>query len=159
MAAGKTLRNKFDTAYLEMQFDIAAPKERVWQMMVTRTSDWWPKEFSAGGKNTKRIVLEPRIGGRLYEDWGEGNGLTWYSVQSMDAPNMIEFLGRTSKDFGGPAIQIVELRLEAAGQGTRLTLVDTVFGAIDAEALKTDLQGGWTNLFGEAFKGFAESGK
>lgn len=154
MAKSK-LRKKFDVLYAELEFEIAAPKERVWKALVEQVGNWWPREFAAG-KKAQRIVLEPRLGGRLYEDWGDGAGLTWYTVETFDPPDLIEWKGRMSKNFGGPAMQLIELRLEPVGKGTTLRLSDTVFGAIDPELLAKDLSEGWTLIFETKFKPFVE---
>jgi len=58
---------------VEIQVTINAPQQRVWQALLYETPQWWRKDFFTSPK-TKAFVIEPRVGGRAYEDYGDGNG-------------------------------------------------------------------------------------
>src|SRR5688500_14554514 len=59
---------------------IDAPPSRVWDA-ITRMGGWWPHRFRAGSG----VVLEPYVGGRFYEDWGDGAGALYGTVARWDA--------------------------------------------------------------------------
>lgn len=57
------------------------------------------KDFYAT-ESPKRIAFEAKPGGRLYEDAGDGNGLVWYHVIALDAPNSVSLSGFIAPPFG-----------------------------------------------------------
>jgi uncharacterized protein YndB with AHSA1/START domain len=139
---------------IEMEIAIAAPIERVWQCIVAETSAWWPAGHFANG-DSKTFRLEPWVGGRMFEESGDGNGVLWYTVLSIDAPNSIEFAGHTSIKWGGPSTSILSLNLKVSGEGTTLQLTDAAFGRVTEDQ---DTAEGWRSLFETYFKAYAERG-
>ena len=69
------------TLMVELEIPIEAKKEVVWDALVNDIGIWWRKDFSATG--TDKMILEPRLGGRMYEDCGDGTGFTWYTVEGI----------------------------------------------------------------------------
>lgn len=137
---------------IEMEIAIAAPIERVWQCIVAETSDWWPAGHFAN-PDSKVFKLEPWVGGRMFEDSGDGNGVLWYTVLSIDAPNSIEFVGHVSIKWGGPSTSILSLNLKRSGEDTTLQLTDATFGHV---AAAPDVVEGWRSLFETHLKAYAE---
>lgn len=136
---------------IELEISIAAPIERVWRCLTAETSDWWPGGHFAHG-DSKTFKLEPWVGGRMYEDGGEGNGVLWYTVIRIAAPQTIELAGHTSITWGGPSTSILTLNLIGEGEGTVLRLTDAAFGHVSEE---DGTAGGWQSLL-DAFKSFVE---
>jgi len=62
------------------------------------------------------MVFEVKPGGRLYEDAGGGNGLVWYQVIALDAPNSISLAGFIAPPFGGPATSLLRIVFSAKGK-------------------------------------------
>ena len=60
-----------------MEIPINAPRARVWKALVEETTFWWPASFYTGPK-ARGLHIEPKLGGRMYEDWGKGAGVVWY---------------------------------------------------------------------------------
>src|SRR3954466_14591316 len=96
-----------------LSLEIGKPQTAVWKAFTGEIHSWWPKDFYAT-ESPKRIVFEVKPGGRLYEDAGEGNGLVWYHVIALDAPNSITLSGFIAPPFGGPATSL--LRVEFSGR-------------------------------------------
>lgn len=69
---------------LQYELPIAAAAERVFEVMTTRSLEWSPTTY--GEERTKSVTLEPFVGGRHYEDWGDGAGHLYGWVTSWDAP-------------------------------------------------------------------------
>jgi uncharacterized protein YndB with AHSA1/START domain len=101
-------------------------------------------------------VIEPRVGGRLFEDRGEGNGLLWGTVVTIDPPHLLEFTADVFPRWGGPLRSQVSVRLTAVEDRTRLTLVDALIGRL-ADATASSLDAGWKKLFGHMLRDYAES--
>lgn len=139
---------------VEIEVRIAAPQERVWQAMLHEAGAWWRKDFFTSPK-TRAFVIEPRVGGRAYEDYGDGNGAMWFTVHLLDAPNRVQFVGHMGGSFPGPCVTIIEINLSPAGEGTLLRLSDQVIGNVDEKLLKS-LDSGWRMLFEESLKAHVE---
>ena len=78
----------FRLVQFKNSIDIAAPRERVFEAFVHEQHNWYP--YTYGGERTQRIVVEPFVGGRVYEDWGaEGVGQLYSLVWNYDPPKII----------------------------------------------------------------------
>jgi DNA-binding transcriptional ArsR family regulator len=64
--------------------DIAAPRDRVWQAFLFEQHAWYP--YTYGGDRVRSIVLEPFVGGRCLEDWGDDAGQLYSFVWHYDPP-------------------------------------------------------------------------
>jgi len=52
---------------------IDAPREKVFDVVTEQVGEWFTPRFLEGS----RVVSEPWVGGRLYEDVGNGAGILW----------------------------------------------------------------------------------
>lgn len=138
-----------EMARFELEIPIEAPPEQVWKALVEEASFWWREDFYATPA-PHRFVIEPVLGGRVYEDAGEGNGVLWYTVQGIMQGQFINLSGFFFPPFGGPVTELLRLVLEPDGNGGTLFRVqDALVGAASAAA---DVQKGWTMLFAELKK-------
>jgi len=64
------------------------------QAMTQQVLDWFP--HTCGGDRVRRVVLEPRVGGQHYEDWGEDRGHLYGQVTVFDPPSRRATRGRLS---------------------------------------------------------------
>jgi len=103
------------------------------------------------------MVLETKPGGRLYEEAGNGNGLVWYHVVALDAPNALTLSGFIAPPFGGPATSLLRIEFSAQGKSaTVMEMTDSTFGCLgDAKTTKD----GWRMLFEGGFKEWVERRK
>ena len=136
--------------HVELEVRISARPERVWRALVEETGRWWHKDFYAGSAS-KGFILEPRLGGRMYEDWGNGAGAIWYLVTEIDPPRSLGLSGHMPAAFGGPATSLLRLVLRPEGDDTILQLTDSELRKVTEKA-KASLEGGWRTLFGELKK-------
>lgn len=136
---------------------IEAPLERVWRCMVVETTSWWHADFFTA-PSPQGFHIEPQLGGRMFEDWGDGNGQVWGRVEGVRAPEYLQIVGDSSREWGGPSRNIMTWRLSHAGGTTTLRLEHSIFGRISKET-ETSLTEGWELLFGRCLKGYAETGE
>lgn len=135
-----------------LNLEIARPRVAVWKAFTRDIQSWWPKDFYATA-SPERIILEVKPGGRLYEDAGNGNGLVWYHVLAVDAPNSITMSGFIAPPFGGPAASLLHVAFSENGNAsTLMDVTDSTFGCID-EATTAE---GWRQLFEHGFKAWVE---
>ncbi len=144
----------FDAHEITVETEIDAPPSEVWRALVQDTAAWWHEDYFIGG-GPRKMIIEPRLGGRLYEDWGDGQGAVWATVTGVETEKWLLLSGELTKDFGGPARVLTQFRLAPEGSGTRLTLTDCVYGRAGKETAAS-LEGGWQLLLGDCLKGYVE---
>jgi DNA-binding transcriptional ArsR family regulator len=82
------------TVRLAYDLQINASAERTFEVMTKQMLDWRPHTY--GGERTRRVVLEPRVGGAHYEDWGGPAGHLYGHVTVYDPPARWATRGRLS---------------------------------------------------------------
>jgi hypothetical protein len=118
-------------------------REVAWQRLGADIDRWWPAAYRAThARSAMRLDLV--LGGQLVEDAGHGNGVLWYVVQAIDAPNSIQLSGCIAPPFGGPALSLLRLSLADCDGGSTLEIHDSIVGRADA----TMIESGWRDIFG-----------
>jgi DNA-binding transcriptional ArsR family regulator len=74
----------------ELRFD--ATPERVFEVLAHRSMEWFP--YTYGGERVETVVVEPFVGGRHFEDWGNGGGHLYGHVTVYDPPHHLAYRGR-----------------------------------------------------------------
>jgi uncharacterized protein YndB with AHSA1/START domain len=139
-----------------LEIEIAAPPARVWKALTGQASMWWhPGFFSRPG--ALAFVIEPRVGGRAYEDCGDGQGLLWYTVAGVAENELLQLFGDLDAKYGGPARLHTTFRLRAEGKGSVLRLEECAFGKVD-EKVRKSLETGWKILLEGCLRVFVETG-
>jgi uncharacterized protein YndB with AHSA1/START domain len=139
-----------------LEVEIAAPPARVWKALTEQVSSWWHPGFLTR-EGALAFVLEPRVGGRVFEDCGNGEGLLWYTVAAIARNETLQLFGDLDARYGGPARLHTLFRLRPEGKGTVVRLDETAFGRVD-EKTRGHLARGWEILLGGCLKVFAETG-
>ena len=138
---------------LESQIRLNAPPERVWKAYTDEQMDWYP--YNYGGPRLKAIVVEPRVGGRVYEDWGDDAGFMYSTVVYWDPPKAM-----CTRGFLSPAVTLEQwLILEADGEGTLLKHSTTTFGPITDEMAEGIRTHGNLSLFEDRLRAWVERGE
>lgn len=135
------------TGRIEMELPIAAARSTVWHCLINRIADWWRKDFYVNPDAS--FVLEPKLGGLLYEDTGDGHGFVWYVVHGIEKEKSLYLIGHMRPPYGGPTTSMLLITLEDAPNGsTILKLSDCEMGKV-SEKHTTSLDEGWQLLFSE----------
>lgn len=141
--------DQFRTVRIENELRFKASPQRVFEAMTTRTG-WFPATY--GESRVREIVLEPRVGGSFYEDWGDGRGHMYGQVTEYDPPFALAYRGRL--DMG--TILDTEFAIEQDGDYTVLKVSKVAVGPIDeAQAAGIHRYGDLMN-FEEALRKFVE---
>ena len=123
---------------VDVSVTVHADIETTWDCLMT-PSLWWPG-----------TTIEPRLGGKLREEWTNGSGLaivTTGIIDRLEAPDLVEMRWLDS-DWPAGTETRVRIRLEATTP--RRTAVHLRhrgwdrFGA-DAEDLRTAHRNGWSH--------------
>jgi DNA-binding transcriptional ArsR family regulator len=80
------------TVRLAYELRIRASAQRTFEVMTRQSMDWFPHTY--GGDRVRAVVLEPRVGGLHYEDWGGQHGHLYGHVTLFDAPRAWATRGR-----------------------------------------------------------------
>jgi uncharacterized protein YndB with AHSA1/START domain len=115
-----------------------------YRRFVQDFAKWWPSySYSIGGSRIKRVVFEPRPGGRIFEEHKDGTRMRWGSVISLDAPRSVTFTFHPSRAESDA--QLVEITFSPEGEGTRVDLVSTGWEKMSdkARATRGGYQLGW----------------
>lgn len=116
------------TVRLAYDLRINASAERTFEVMTKQMLDWRPHTY--GGERTRRVVLEPRIGGAHYEDWGGPAGHLYGHVTVYDPPTRWATRGRLS---AGTTLDS-DYRLTELGNGAvRVHIVKVAVGPLTEE--------------------------
>jgi DNA-binding transcriptional ArsR family regulator len=67
---------------IETEVRIEASAEKVFAALTTEIGAWWPFRF----REDSEVIFEPKVGGRYYEDWGEGGGALYAVVTHYEPP-------------------------------------------------------------------------
>ena len=92
-----------------------------------------------GGDRADKIFLEPKVGGRFYERFSDGEEFEVGRVIACEPPTRIIF---TWKDPNWKAPTEVEVRFSPAGNGTR---VDIEHRGFDAAGVQPEEAAGWAD--------------
>jgi uncharacterized protein YndB with AHSA1/START domain len=128
---------------------VAAPPAAAFDMFTTGIDRWWPRHegYAYGGDRAAGVTLEPRIGGRFYEQFVDGDELTVGEVIACDPPGRIVFTWR-APDWD--AATEVEVTFAAEGDGTRVTVEHRFFERLGpaGEETRQGFAGGWPTVMG-----------
>lgn len=149
----RTSTNQLGAVEVKLELTLHASQTRVWEALVNETTAWWPKAFYATA-SAKRFVIEPRLGGKVGEEAGGGEGLTWYTVIGVEQPNFLLLSGYLVPPFAGPATSFLRLALSSAGPAaTKLEITDSCFGQV----ADCNTEDGWRQIFDAALRQHVEA--
>ncbi len=117
---------------------IDAPRPRVFDTLLG-IGDWWPHRFRDGSS----VALEPWVGGRFMEDFGQGSGALYGTVVLLDRPSTLRVSGPMG--MTGAVAGTWTVRCADDGEGsrvTRVTLEHSAYGDVD-EDTRTAYTEGW----------------
>ena len=55
-----------------MEFDVACPPEDAFAVWTARIDTWWPRDHTVTGAPDLEVVLQDRVGGRIFERTPDG---------------------------------------------------------------------------------------
>ena len=144
--------------HVEQHVLLDAPPGRVFDALTFNVSAWWGAPYLRSPAATN-VVLEPQLGGRLYEEWGHRQGFIRGIVIAIRQDERLEVSGRIAGAGALPAA--LEFGLVHRSGGTRLSLVHHGV-AQPAGGGRARIEGtfeaAWAELIGTRLKAFVERG-
>jgi len=133
---------------------VQAARERAFAVFTEGMGTWWPlDDYHIGGEQPQTAVIEPRVGGRWYEQSADGARCDWGRVVVWEPPARLVLSWQISADWqADPSIETqVEVRFVAEGPTT--TRVDLEHRGLDSYGDAAaqmhgifDSDSGWTAL-------------
>ena len=126
--------------------------EEAFSVFTERLESWWPRQthsvFEAG---SAAVIMEPRIGGKIYEVSNSGERHEWGTIVTWDPPRGFVTTWHPGTD---PAKATeVEIRFTALPDGTRVDLEHRNWENLGAMAAKAreGYDKGWVEVFEQSF--------
>ncbi|MBC7974018.1 MAG: SRPBCC domain-containing protein, partial [Myxococcales bacterium] len=93
------------------------------EVFTTELDQWWRRgpAYRVAGRSPGALYLEPRLGGRLFEAYGEGALHEVGTITAWVPPSHLAFTWRGVSFAPGEAT-LVDVRFIASGGGTRVVL-------------------------------------
>ncbi len=142
---------------VEQEISINAPAERVFQALTEDVSAWWGAPYLLTD-SPQAIILEPQVGGRLYEQNSNGDGALWATVTGVKKNQHLELTGPIG--MAGAIHSVVAFSLEPQNEGaaTLLKFSHQAVGQLGDDT-QANYNAGWQDLLGVRLKAFVEKGE
>lgn len=129
---------------------VDAPVEKAFHVFSHGITGWWPLQgYSVGGERAQSVIMEGRVGGRLYERDAGGAETLWGTIRVWEPPMRIVFSWHPGR--GEETSQEVEMRFFAEGGRTRVEFEHRGWerlGDLGMEKRKA-YEGGWDTVLGK----------
>ncbi len=149
-----------NTGNIEIEQTINASPKRVFAALTSGIDIWWGDPYFENEAATKDLILEAKIGGRLYERWsstGDKHGSLLGIVTAINPPELLRLEGPFGVVSGGVVHSRVTFELKSIESGTLLQFTHHAVGGIDDQwGLK--FRQGWQDLLGR-LKRLVEDGQ
>lgn len=132
---------------LRLSFQVNCPVERAFEVWTGRIGRWWPADHTVTGEAGLEIVLETRLGGRIFERTADGVEYEWGEVTIWEPPARLGYRWHLRRDRADATD--VEIRfLAAAPRLTRVEIRHTGWERLGADGpeWRSRNRQGWQTL-------------
>ena len=132
---------------LRLSYEIDCPVDHAFSVWTTRLSTWWPKGHSASGDPDTVVILEPRLGGRIFERTSDGREIDWGEITRWEPPGRLGYLWHITR-ARDDATDVELTFVDIGGGRTRLDIVHAGWERLGADgvAWRDANTGGWDAL-------------
>jgi len=132
---------------LHLSFEVRCSAAHAFDVWTARIATWWPADHTVSGESSLAVVLEPRVGGRVFERTASGVEHDWGEITVWEPPRRLVYQWHLRRD-GADATE-VEVRFEPLGAGsTRVDIEHRGWERLgaDAQRWRDANVGGWSTL-------------
>ena len=132
---------------LEIRFDVAAPQVHAFETWTSRIDSWWPRTHSVSEDDALTVVLEPQLGGRLYERTSSGDEFDWGEVTVWEPPDRFGYLWHLRRDRAD-ATDVLITFVPLDERSTRVDIRHTGWERLGdgGQDWREQNQGGWSGV-------------
>ena len=138
------------TVRIACELRFAAPPANVFDALTKRSLEWFPHTY--GGDRVRAVVVEPRVGGQHFEDWGEGAGHLYGHVTVYDPPHRYATRGRIMPG----SILDTEYEISAEDGGSVLRMSKVAVGPMTDDEAASISRYGDISRFADALRAVVE---
>jgi uncharacterized protein YndB with AHSA1/START domain len=113
---------------LRLSFEVDCGVATAFELWTARIDVWWPRGHTVSGDDGSQVVLEPGVGGRVFERTPSGEEIDWGEVTVWEPPHRLAYLWHLKRDR------------------TQATDVEVRFVESDRRTLVEIEHGGWERL-------------
>jgi len=134
------------TGPLRLALDVACPVEHAFATWTAGIGTWWPADHTVTGERGLQVVLEGRVGGRIYERTPAGTEHDWGEVTVWEPPSRLAYLWFLRADRSDATD--VEIAFVGTGTGTRVEIEHRGWERLGTRAgvWRDRNQQGWSTL-------------
>jgi uncharacterized protein YndB with AHSA1/START domain len=134
---------------------VGVPVDQAFRVFTDSFGTWWPADYHIGQAAMAAAILEPRAGGRWYEQGVDGSQCDWGRVLAFEPPHRLvvtwQINGQWQYDPDPEHASEIEVRFTADGPGQTVVelehrLLDRLVGGQAIHDAITVQGGGWTSL-------------
>jgi uncharacterized protein YndB with AHSA1/START domain len=108
------------TEPLRLELDVACPVQHAFSVWTAGIGSWWPADHTVTAEPGLQVVLEGRVGGRIYERTPTGAEHDWGEVTAWEPPSRLAYRWFLRADRADATD--VEIRFVAGDGGTRVQI-------------------------------------
>jgi uncharacterized protein YndB with AHSA1/START domain len=129
-----------------MAFEVACPAHHAFETWTARIARWWPADHTVSAENGLCVVLEGRLGGRIYERTSAGDEHEWGEVTVWEPPRRLVYLWHLRRDRADATE--VEITFVDQGVTTRVEIEHRGWERLGAQGpdWRERNAGGWSTL-------------
>jgi uncharacterized protein YndB with AHSA1/START domain len=131
---------------IEIAFEVACPVDRAFELWTAGIGRWWPKDHTVTAAPDLAVVLEGRIGGRIFERLASGIEHDWGEITIWEPPTRLGYTWHLNRDRADATD--VEIRFVPRGALTRIEIEHRGWERLGRGGAdwRDRNQGGWSTL-------------
>jgi Activator of Hsp90 ATPase homolog 1-like protein len=132
---------------LRLSYEVECSAEHAFTTWTGRFDTWWPRGHTVSGDPDAEVVLEPGVGGRIFERSPDGTEIDWGEITMWDAPTRLGYVWHIRRDRADATdVTITFVALDSSR--TRIEIVHSGWERLGsgAQALRDSNANGWDGL-------------
>ena len=132
---------------LQFDFSVRCSSDHAFSTFARQISLWWPTDHSVSQDPGLEVVIEPRVGGRIFERTPAGEEHDWGEVTTWDEPRRLAYVWHIATDRSRATHVTVEF-VPDGPEATSVRIVHSGWDALgdDAEDWRDQNRGGWAGV-------------
>jgi uncharacterized protein YndB with AHSA1/START domain len=134
---------------LKLTFEVNCPAPHAFDVWTAQISRWWPSDHTVSAEDGLTVVLERKLGGRIYEQTSTGTQFEWGEVTVWEPPRRLVYLWHLRRDRAD-ATEVEITFVEQSDSSTRVEIEHRGWERLGAagQGWRDANQAGWSTLLG-----------
>jgi uncharacterized protein YndB with AHSA1/START domain len=131
---------------IRLAFRVECTPEHAFMTWTRQIATWWPADHTASGEPNLQVILEGRVGGRIFERSGAGIEHDWGEVLAWEPPHRLMYSWHLRRERADATE--VEIRFLPDGDATRVEIEHRGWERLGADGISWRDRnfGGWSSL-------------